>query len=143
MAKAEGRVFKFDGEEVINPDFLETFEFKSEQLIEIETSEFTAVCPFSGLPDIANVTIRYIPTGKALELKALKYYFLSYRSAGVYQERVTQLIRKHLEEALETDVLVVTTYNTRGGINVRCQEGQLKKCVLSNAIEEIEEDEEV
>lgn len=126
MAKAEGRVFDYAGEEVIRPDFLETFSFESEQTVEIKTAEFSAVCPFSGLPDIATVIIRYIPAGKAIELKSLKYYFLSYRNAGVYQERVTQLIRQHLKEALGTEVEIITVYNTRGGIDVVCTEGGLK-----------------
>jgi len=127
MAQAEGRVFDFAGEEVIKPDFLETFEFSSpEQVVEIVTPEFSAVCPFSGLPDIATVIIRYVPEGKAIELKSLKYYFLSYRNAGVYQERCTQLIRKHLMAVLKTDVYVETRYNTRGGIDVICTEGSIK-----------------
>ena len=127
MPKAEGRIVPFEGEEVIDQSLLETFEFKNdEQVIEISTSEFSAVCPFSGLPDIATVIIRYIPNGKAIELKSLKYYFLSYRNAGVYQERATQLIRQHLEEHLGTSVYVETQYNTRGGIDVVCREGGVK-----------------
>lgn len=127
MAQAEGRVFNFAGEEVIRADFLETFDFNSpEQVIEIVTPEFSAVCPFSGLPDIATVIIRYRPEGKAIELKSLKYYFMSYRHAGVYQERCTQLIRQHLQAVLKTDVYVETRYNTRGGIDVVCTEGSIK-----------------
>lgn len=131
MAKAEGMRLPFDGEDVIKPDYLEPAPFDSPmQLIEIVTEEFSAVCPWSGLPDIARVEIRYLPTGgKILELKSLKYYFMSYRTAGVYQERATQLIRKHLEEALETEVEVVSIYNTRGGIDVTCTEGQLAKVI--------------
>lgn len=127
MPKAEGKSFKFDGEEVIDPKLLETFPFKDpQQIIEIVTNEFSAVCPFSGLPDIATVILQYIPFNAAIELKSLKYYFTSYRNAGVYQERATQLIHQHLVEALKTDVYVETRYNTRGGIDVVCRQGGIK-----------------
>ena len=76
MAKPEGKYFEFDDEDQINPDFLETFSFDSpNQYIATETDEFSAVCPFSGLPDLAYVKIEYYPTGgKCIELKSLKYY---------------------------------------------------------------------
>ena len=39
------------------------------------------------LPDIAYVKIEYFPTGgKCVELKSLKYYFVSFRNVGIYQE---------------------------------------------------------
>ena len=64
MAKPEGKYFKFNSEDDINPDFLETFTFDSpNQYIMTETDEFSAVCPFSGLPDMAYVKIEYFPKG--------------------------------------------------------------------------------
>lgn len=122
---AEGKKIAFLNEDAIDTNELKTFEFDSpNQLIEIETDEFSAVCPFSGLPDIANVAISYYPRkGKAIELKALKYYFLSFRMVGIYQEGVTKRIFQDLCKILGTkDVTVVTTYNTRGGIDVVCTE---------------------
>lgn len=100
---------------------LETFAFKSvhPQTIEIRTKEFSAVCPGTGLPDIADVTIIYIPNEKCVELKSLKYYFFSYRDSAIFQEPVTDLIFDHLWTALEPRYLKVTTaYNTRGGFDV-------------------------
>ena len=84
MAKAEGKYFEFDGEDQINTDFLETFSFESpDQYIMTETDEFSAVCPFSGLPDLAYVKIEYYPVGgKCIELKSLKYYFVSFRNVS-------------------------------------------------------------
>lgn len=133
MAEAEGKRFHFDSESCIRKDYLEVFEFASqEQIISIVTDEFSAVCPFSGLPDVARVEIEYTPnSGLALELKSLKYYFFSYRNVGVYQERVTQLLRMHLEEVLKTRVWVRTVYNTRGGIDVVCTEGLTQKVFTS------------
>ena len=122
---AEGKVVPFLGVEHIKAEELKTFDFESvNQKIEIETSEFSAVCPFSGLPDIAKIHITYYPaTKKALELKALKYYFMSYRLVGIYQEGVTYRIFRDLSKILgHSKIIVRTIYNTRGGIDVTCSE---------------------
>ena len=128
MAKAEGRKFEYDGEELINPGYLETFPFDSpEQYIMTETDEFSAVCPFSGLPDYAFLKIEYYPEGgKCVELKSLKYYIVSFRNVGIYQEAVTKRIHGDLKALLDTSKLQVTTiYNTRGGFDTTCMEGSL------------------
>ena len=74
MAKSDGKTFEFLDEKHINSNLLEVFDFDSpEQYIKTETDEFSAVCPFSGLPDISYVKIEYLPTGgKCVELKSLK-----------------------------------------------------------------------
>ena len=128
MPKAEGKQFKFLDESHINPGFLETFDFDSpNQFITTETNEFSAVCPFSGLPDLAYVKIEYYPEGgKCVELKSLKYYFISFRNVGIYQEAVTKRIYLDLKIALNTKRLRITTiYNTRGGFDTTCVEGNL------------------
>lgn len=129
MAKAEGLILDFGGEELINPNYLETFDFDSpNQYIVTETDEFSAVCPFSGLPDMAYVKLEYYPDGrKCIELKSLKYYFISFRNVGIYQEGVTKRIFNDLKSKLETDRLKITTvYNTRGGFDTTCLEGSLE-----------------
>ena len=128
MAKADGKEFKFDSEDHINPDFLETFPFDSkDQYIVTKTREFSAVCPFSGLPDLADVIIEYFPEGgKCVELKSLKYYFVSFRNVGIYQEAATKHIFDDLSILLNTSRIKVTTiYNTRGGFDTTCVEGSL------------------
>jgi len=128
MTKTEGKIFDFVDESHIRPDFLETFEFDSpDQLIITETDEFSAVCPFSGLPDLAYVKIEYHPDGgKCVELKSLKYYFISFRNVGIFQEAATKRIYDDLKIVLGTDHLQVTTiYNTRGGFDTTCIEGSL------------------
>ena len=109
MAKADGKEFKFDSEDHINPDFLETFPFDSkDQYIVTKTREFSAVCPFSGLPDLADVIIEYFPEGKkCVELKSLKYYFVSFRNVGIYQEAVTKRIFDDLSTLLDTSRIKV------------------------------------
>ena len=128
MPNSEGKEFSFLDESHINPDHLEVFDFDSpEQYIKTETKEFSAVCPFSGLPDIAYVKIEYHPTGgKCVELKSLKYYFTSFRNVGIYQEAVTKRIYNDLRILLDTKQLLVTSlYNVRGGFKTTCSEGSL------------------
>jgi 7-cyano-7-deazaguanine reductase len=128
MAKAEGKSFQFLDESYIDPNLLEVFEFDSpRQYIKTETDEFSAVCPFSGLPDIAYVNIEYFPSGgKCVELKSLKYYFVSFRNVGIYQEAATKRIYSDLSSVLRTKQLMVTTlYNIRGGFQTTCVEGSL------------------
>ncbi|MEI7640037.1 MAG: preQ(1) synthase [bacterium] len=122
MAKAEGKKYKFEKVSAIDSRVLETIKYTGEkQLIEYKTKEFSAVCPFSGLPDIAEVIIRYIPKGKIVELKSLKYYFISYRNVGIYQEAVTDRIYKDIKKLLAPQYLCIETiYNTRGGIDAKC-----------------------
>lgn len=130
MPKAEGKIFDFLNEDAIRPYYLETFDFDSpEQYIHAETDEFSAVCPFSGLPDFALLRIEYYPTGgKCIELRSLKYYIISYRNVGIYQEAATKRIYMDLKKILNTEELKVTTvYNIRGGFETSCTEGKLTK----------------
>ena len=126
MAKAEGRQFNFESTAKIDSSLLECFEFKSiDQYIKVETQEFNAVCPFSGLPDIAQLVIEYYPAGEScLELKSLKYYLITFRNVGIYQEAVTRRIYDDLRTVLNTKRIKITTkYNTRGGFDTTCVEG--------------------
>jgi len=128
MPRSEGKRFRRKSPSHIKVNFLETIPFDCvTQKIVIETKEFSAVCPFSGLPDIAKVVIVYYPVGKRIiELKSLKYYFMSFRDVGVYQEQATAIIFEDLSRVLgisEEGLQVITTYNTRGGMDVVCQMG--------------------
>ena len=111
-----------NGPEKIRPDLLDTFQYNgTEQLIQYVTKEFSALCPFSGLPDIAEIHIEYIPDRKCIELKSLKFYFLSYRNVGIYQEHATHKIFQDLFTAIEPRWLrIKTMYATRGGIDSTC-----------------------
>ncbi|PIE79177.1 MAG: NADPH-dependent 7-cyano-7-deazaguanine reductase QueF [Candidatus Delongbacteria bacterium] len=122
MAVAEGRVFKFDDESEIKTEFLENFEYGGKkQEIVYETDEFNAVCPFSGLPDFGVLTIKYIPKKHIVELKSLKYYIISFRNVGIYQEKATDRIFNDLLNCLNPEYLEVkTVYNIRGGIKSTC-----------------------
>jgi 7-cyano-7-deazaguanine reductase len=122
MPTAEGKIFEFQDEESIRADFLETIDYDGNpQEVTYETDEFTAVCPFSGLPDIGRVVIVYIPGRFLVELKSLKYYFISFRNVGIYQEAATNRIYNDLNALLRPKYLMVkTVYNIRGGITSTC-----------------------
>ncbi len=122
MPEAEGKSFTFEDYASIREDFLETIDYKgSPQEITYETEEFSAVCPFSGLPDIAYVRILYVPESRIVELKSLKYYFTSFRNVGIYQEAATDRIYRDLWKLLEPRFLEIeTVYNIRGGILATC-----------------------
>ncbi len=122
MAIAEGRTLPFVGPEHIDVGVLEGFDYDGPaQEIVTETREFTAVCPYSGLPDFARLMISYVPAAKCIELKSLKYYVTSFRNVGMFQEHVTARIAEDLFRFLAPQSLTVRTiYNTRGGFDTTC-----------------------
>jgi len=120
---AEGRILDFQAEDKIGTHLLETFPYDGpRQRVVYETREFSAVCPYSGLPDYALLRVEYIPERTIVELKALKYYIVSFRNVGIFQENATARIHKDLTALLQPRWLRVTTvYNTRGGIDATCE----------------------
>ncbi len=110
-----------EGYDRINAARLETFPYEypgSDAVVEIVTDEFTAVCPWSGLPDFGRLTIRYVPQERVLELKSFKYYLHSYRNVGIYQEHATNRILQDLVAATAPRWMeLVLDYNIRGGVH--------------------------
>jgi 7-cyano-7-deazaguanine reductase len=100
---------------------LETFPYEytgKDITIAIETDEFTAVCPWSGLPDFGTIFVEYIPTSVCIELRSLKYYLLSFRSVGIYQEHVANRILEDLVSCAQPKAMKVKVdYRIRGGIH--------------------------
>ncbi len=122
MPTAEGRSLPFSGPEQIDHAVLETFPYQGpDQEIVTETNEFTAVCPYSGLPDFARLTISYVPSDRCVELKSLKYYVTSFRNVGIFQEHATARIAEDLFKLLRPKRLSIrTVYNVRGGFETTC-----------------------
>ena len=120
---AEGRVLSFEPEDKIATGLLETFPYEGpNQKILYETNEYSAVCPYSGLPDYGSLFIEYFPHQSIVELKSLKYYIVSFRNVGIFQEPATARIYGDLWRLLQPQRLCVkTVYNTRGGINATCE----------------------
>jgi len=80
--------------------------------------EFTSVCPKTGQPDFATITVDYIPDKSCLELKALKFYFQAFRNQGIFYEAVINRILEDLAAACEPRTLTITgNFNVRGGFS--------------------------
>ena len=87
--------------------------------VTLTTDEFTCVCPATGQPDFAKLTIRYIPDQRIVESKSLKLYVWSYRNEGVFHEHVTNVILDDLVAALDPRWCeVVADFSVRGGIAI-------------------------
>jgi 7-cyano-7-deazaguanine reductase len=79
--------------------------------------EFTCLCPMTGQPDFATITIKYIPDEKIVESKSLKLYLWSYRNEGTFHEHVTNQILDDLVTALDPiSCEVIGEFAVRGGI---------------------------
>jgi 7-cyano-7-deazaguanine reductase len=82
-----------------------------------EAPEFTSVCPKTGQPDFATITIEYVPDLFCIELKSLKIYLNSYRNDGIYFESVTNKILDDLVHVCQPRYMHITAeFNVRGGI---------------------------
>ena len=80
--------------------------------------EFTSVCPVTGLPDFATITVYYIPDQLCIELKSLKYYYLDFRNKGIFFESCVNQILDDLTAACKPRYMKVAgEFNTRGGIH--------------------------
>jgi len=100
---------------------LETFENEypeKDYAIFHEMPEFTSVCPKTGQPDFATITLKYIPNELCIELKSYKLYLQSYRNDGIYYESVTNKILEDLVTVAQPRYMAITAkFNTRGGIS--------------------------
>jgi 7-cyano-7-deazaguanine reductase len=108
-------------ETTIDPGCLLAFPYDypgSNAEVAIDTDEFTALCPWTGLPDFGALTLRYVPDRLCLELKSLKYYLLGYRNVGIVQEHAANRILQDLVAACSPRRMTLTLdYKTRGGIH--------------------------
>jgi len=104
----------------IDTSILQTISYeypKRKITVELKSEEFTCVCPFSGLPDFAKLTIRYIPRKKLIELKSLKYYFYAFRNVKVYNEHAVNKILEDLVKVLTPyEITIEAEFTSRGGI---------------------------
>jgi 7-cyano-7-deazaguanine reductase len=86
--------------------------------IHMEIPEFTCVCPMTGQPDFATLTLDYVADKLCVELKSLKLYVWSYRDVGTYHEAVTNKILDDLVRATKPRYMrLEAKFNVRGGIH--------------------------
>jgi 7-cyano-7-deazaguanine reductase len=78
--------------------------------------EFTSVCPVTGQPDFATITVRYVPAQACVEMKSLKLYFFAYRNKGIFYEAVVNTILDDLVALLSPkEMTVIGEFAVRGG----------------------------
>ncbi|MBS7285991.1 MAG: preQ(1) synthase [Kiritimatiellae bacterium] len=81
--------------------------------------EFTTLCPKTGQPDFATLTIRYIPSKKLVESKSLKLYLFGFRNHGDFHEDVINVIYNDLFKLLKPKYMeVYGAFAARGGISI-------------------------
>lgn len=78
--------------------------------------EFTSVCPVTGQPDFATITLRYVPDRLCVEMKSLKLYFFAFRNKGIFYEAVVNTILDDLVALLlPRQMTVIGEFAVRGG----------------------------
>ena len=83
----------------------------------MEIPEFTCLCPRTGQPDFATLTLDYVPDRRCVELKSLKLYVWSYRNEGAFHEAVANRILGDLARVTRPRFMRLTAkFYVRGGI---------------------------
>ena len=103
------------------PELLQSFSNKNkeDQWVSFICPEFTSLCPKTGWPDFATITINYIADELMLESKSCKLYLFSFRNHGDFHEDCIQTICSDLEKLLHPRYLeVVGEFTPRGGIRI-------------------------
>ena len=104
------------------PEVLETFVNKhpdNDYFVKFNCPEFTSLCPITGQPDFAAITISYVPDVKMVESKSLKLYLFSFRNHGDFHEYCVNIIIKDLIRLMEPKYIEVWgKFTPRGGISI-------------------------
>ncbi|MGH8498109.1 MAG: preQ(1) synthase [Methylococcales bacterium] len=99
---------------------LQTFEnpkLGRDYTIRMKIPEFTCLCPITGQPDFASISIEYIPDRFCIELKSIKLYMWSYRDRGAFHEAVTNKILDDMVAVCAPKYMKISAdFNARGGI---------------------------
>jgi 7-cyano-7-deazaguanine reductase len=115
-----GRSSKLSDRQIAEPRLiLETFPSPRPQRdyeVRFVFPEFTSMCPVTGQPDFAAITVTYVPDKLCVEMKSLKFYFFSYRNKGIFYEAVVNQILDDLVVATKPRrMTVVGDFAVRGG----------------------------
>ena len=100
------------------PEILETFLNKhpgNDYFVKFNCPEFTSLCPITGQPDFATITISYVPGERMVESKSLKLYLFSFRNHGDF----VNVIMKDLIRLMDPKYIEVWgKFTPRGGISI-------------------------
>ena len=105
-----------------DPGILETFVNKhpdNDYFVKFNCPEFTSLCPITGQPDFATVTISYVPGERMVESKSLKLYLFGFRNHGDFHEDCMNIIMKDLIRLMDPKYIEVWgKFTPRGGISI-------------------------
>ena len=108
--------------ESYDPSVLETFVNKhpdTDYWVTFTCPEFTSLCPVTGQPDFATITIQYVPAVRMVESKSLKLYLFSFRNHGDFHEDCVNVILKDLKRLMKPKYIEVCgKFSARGGITI-------------------------
>lgn len=121
------------------PDLLEAFPNRypdRDYVITFEHPEFTSLCPITGQPDFATVTVRYVPDRHCVESKSFKLYMCAFRNHGSFMESITNKIADDLITVLAPRRLTVTgTFNVRGGTGITVRVEHLRPGLAASKVQ--------
>ncbi len=104
------------------PEILETFANRhpeNDYFVKFNCPEFTSLCPITGQPDFASITISYVPFERMVESKSLKLYLFSFRNHGDFHEDCVNTIMKDLIKLTDPKYIEVWgKFTPRGGISI-------------------------
>lgn len=105
-----------------DPSILERFVNKhqdNDYFVKFNCPEFTSLCPLTGQPDFASITIAYVPEVYMVESKSLKLYLFSFRNHGDFHENCINTIMKDLIRLMDPKYIEIWgKFTPRGGISI-------------------------
>ena len=115
---SQGTTYKYE----YDPSLLETFDNKhpeNDYYVKFNCPEFTSLCPITGQPDFATITISYVQNIKMVESKSLKLYLFTFRNHGDFHEDAVNVIMKDLIKLMDPKYIEVTgKFLPRGGLSI-------------------------
>jgi len=93
-------------------------EHEKNYTINIKLPEFMCLCPRSGYPDFATLTLSYEPDTSVIELKALKLYINSFMYRHISHENASNEIYDALFSKLKPKSMkLIANFNPRGNVH--------------------------
>ncbi|SBW03029.1 NADPH-dependent 7-cyano-7-deazaguanine reductase [uncultured delta proteobacterium] len=132
--------YRFDNP---GPDLLEAFPNRypdRDYVITFEHPEFTSLCPMTGQPDFATITVQYAPGTKCVESKSFKLYMCAFRNHGSFMESVTNKIADDLIAVLSPRrMTVIGQFNVRGGTDITVRVEHMDPALDKAAVQALRE----
>ena len=96
----------------------------------LEYPEFSSLCPVTGQPDSARLTIRYVPDATCVETKSLKFYLASFRNHPAFNEDIVNRILDDLIKACAPRRAIVRgEFSPRGGVRLTAEAAHPDECI--------------